>query len=77
MESIFTRQLEVKNKYAINTYKHHNKTLIMIESLIDGFCDYPIIYATGRIAFDYPERWPQYFKKELYKWVNSNKEKLN
>lgn len=75
----FTRRLIVKNRYAINTFTHNTftqggtKDLIMIENLITGDCDYPIVYPNGGVGFDYPEKWPKYFKAALYRFISNRK----
>ena len=38
----------------------------------DGwYCDYPIMYDNGNIAYDYPERIPQYVKDAVKKVMRS------
>jgi hypothetical protein len=70
MKSIFTRQFEIGGRYALNTFTQNGTPgLIMIESLIDGFCDYPIVYPKGGIGYDHPERWPKYFKAAIMRWI--------
>lgn len=38
-----------------------------VENLVTGFCDWPIRYDDGRIAYDYPERLPKYIKSQVAK----------
>lgn len=65
----FTREKIVKN-YAINTYLHNGRKLLMVESLITGDCDYPIVWPDGRIAYEHPEYWPKYFKAAIDKFLS-------
>lgn len=64
-----TQQRTIRN-YRINVFTQGDTpNLLMVESLITGESDYPIVYASGLIAYDRPEIWPQYLKNALTKFV--------
>ena len=42
---------------------------MMIESLITGHCDYPIVWPNGQVAYDWPETWPKYFQTAVEKFA--------
>ncbi|KKM06260.1 hypothetical protein LCGC14_1745780 [marine sediment metagenome] len=71
MDSIFTRQQVIRGRYAINTFDSNGKQLMMIESLITGQCDYPIVWPNGQLAYDWPEIWPKYFRIAVEKFAAS------
>lgn len=37
--------------------------VLHVENKAKGFCDWPIKYHDGRIAWDYPERIPSYIRE--------------
>lgn len=59
-------QLYNNGQWRISAIRAANGVLcLFVESLKSGFCDYPIQYTTGQIAYDYPERIPQYVKRTV------------
>lgn len=36
---------------------------LKVESLLNGFCDWPIRYEDGHVVWDFPQRVPKYVKR--------------
>jgi len=50
-------------------YKH-NCGRVIVENIKTGFCDWPIKYDNGKIAYDHPYQIPTYVKKLVVKYHN-------
>ena len=49
-------------------------TYYFLDNKVTGFCDYPILYTDGTIAYDFPEHIPQYVKRACYQAIKAHKQ---
>lgn len=54
--------------WVISSYKNRQGShSIAVENTKTGFIDYPILYQTGKVAYEYPERIPKTIKSKIEK----------
>jgi len=52
---------------------YHGGRAVVVESQTHAFVDYPIMYRDGTLAWDFPERIPDYIKKVVWKHFTGKK----
>ncbi len=57
---VYLRDVEYKELMGTVTVQR-----LAVESRTRAFVDWPIKYPDGRIAYDFPERVPEYIKKKV------------
>lgn len=64
--------------WQISAVKNGNGMLdpsLFVENLKTGFCDWPIQYENGQVAYDCPERLPKYVKRSIVSLYSKHRTK--